>query len=146
MTRLTKIGITLTVLLAIVWAASIFIGIGYEWPNRGIHIWSGSVGFDHWMPPFPPPYSGGFWVQRSAFVYWKPERRRVAPMGTAPGGHVAYLTSVPLWLPLAALALPTMFLIVRDRRRRFGRGHCRKCGYDLTGNVSGVCPECGKRV
>lgn len=23
-------------------------------------------------------------------------------------------------------------------------GHCRGCGYDLAGNVSGVCPECGK--
>jgi len=22
-------------------------------------------------------------------------------------------------------------------------GHCRKCDYDLHGNVSGVCPECG---
>ena len=21
---------------------------------------------------------------------------------------------------------------------------CRQCGYDLTGNVSGVCPECGR--
>lgn len=25
-------------------------------------------------------------------------------------------------------------------------GHCRTCGYNLTGNVSGVCPECGKTV
>jgi rubrerythrin len=25
-------------------------------------------------------------------------------------------------------------------------GQCRKCGYDLTGNVSGVCPECGEAV
>lgn len=25
-------------------------------------------------------------------------------------------------------------------------GHCQKCGYDLTGNVSGVCPECGTPV
>jgi hypothetical protein len=24
-------------------------------------------------------------------------------------------------------------------------GHCRTCGYDLTGNVSGLCPECGTR-
>jgi hypothetical protein len=24
------------------------------------------------------------------------------------------------------------------------RGHCWHCGYDLTGNVSGRCPECGK--
>ena len=23
---------------------------------------------------------------------------------------------------------------------------CRKCGYNLTGNVSGVCPECGERI
>ncbi|UCG17088.1 MAG: hypothetical protein JSV19_03465 [Phycisphaerales bacterium] len=23
---------------------------------------------------------------------------------------------------------------------------CRRCGYDLTGNVSGVCPECGEPV
>lgn len=23
-------------------------------------------------------------------------------------------------------------------------GHCQRCSYDLTGNVSGRCPECGK--
>ena len=26
---------------------------------------------------------------------------------------------------------------------RWARGLCVGCGYDLTGNVSGVCPECG---
>jgi hypothetical protein len=31
----------------------------------------------------------------------------------------------------------------RGRAGRFGRGRCAACGYDLTGNVSGVCPECG---
>ena len=25
-------------------------------------------------------------------------------------------------------------------------GFCVECGYDLTGNVSGVCPECGAEV
>jgi hypothetical protein len=29
------------------------------------------------------------------------------------------------------------------RRERRARGLCVRCGYDLTGNVSGVCPECG---
>ena len=24
--------------------------------------------------------------------------------------------------------------------------NCEKCGYDLTGNVSGVCPECGEKI
>jgi len=25
-------------------------------------------------------------------------------------------------------------------------GHCAECDYDLTGNTSGVCPECGSPV
>jgi len=29
------------------------------------------------------------------------------------------------------------------RRLRLAAGYCSACGYDLTGNVSGVCPECG---
>jgi hypothetical protein len=28
---------------------------------------------------------------------------------------------------------------------REDRGECLQCGYDLTGNVTGVCPECGER-
>jgi hypothetical protein len=39
-------------------------------------------------------------------------------------------------------------IIVRLHRRRrafFASGHC-PCGYDLTGNVSGICPECGSPV
>jgi hypothetical protein len=27
-----------------------------------------------------------------------------------------------------------------------GNGSCRVCGYNLTGNVSGICPECGSPV
>ncbi len=41
---------------------------------------------------------------------------------------------------------PTIAFIrgpVRRRRRRRA-GLCIKCGYDLTGNESGVCPECGR--
>ena len=32
------------------------------------------------------------------------------------------------------------------RRRRRRRGLCLKCGYDLMGNESGVCPKCGAEV
>ena len=49
---------------------------------------------------------------------------------------------VPLWIPLVALAVPTA-LVWRRWFRRARPGHCPRCGYNLTGNVSGVCPECG---
>ena len=38
-------------------------------------------------------------------------------------------------------------LIINGRRARADLGRfnrCTKCGYDLTGNVSGRCPECGE--
>ena len=51
---------------------------------------------------------------------------------------------VPLWMGLAAIGVPTILLTVIDRRSP--KGHCQQCGYDLTGNESGVCPECGYGV
>ena len=32
---------------------------------------------------------------------------------------------------------------VERRKDRKKRGQCLHCGYDLSDNVSGVCPECG---
>jgi hypothetical protein len=49
------------------------------------------------------------------------------------------LVSIPLLVLL--LGVPaTALLWWLDRQRP---GFCRECGYDLTGNVSGRCPECG---
>ena len=49
---------------------------------------------------------------------------------------------IPPWLALLFVAVPTAFLFWRDSR--IPPGHCRKCGYNLMGNVSGRCPECGE--
>ena len=35
---------------------------------------------------------------------------------------------------------------IRMRPKAIVGGKCARCTYDLTGNVSGVCPECGLRV
>jgi len=52
---------------------------------------------------------------------------------------------IPYWpLVLTAAVLPAVALLRIRRARARGRvGRCTACGYDLTGNVSGVCPECG---
>ncbi len=52
-----------------------------------------------------------------------------------------YSLFIPLWVPILTIAIPTVWLWRRDRRHP--PGHCRNCGYDLTGNVTGVCSECG---
>ncbi|MGD8450305.1 MAG: hypothetical protein PVJ57_00675 [Phycisphaerae bacterium] len=49
---------------------------------------------------------------------------------------------VPLWPIVLAMGAATG-LLAFCARRRHPTGRCRACGYDLTGNVSGRCPECG---
>ncbi len=55
------------------------------------------------------------------------------------------------WVVPAILSgiYPAIFFIRNYRRRRVCRDAlkpCDKCGYDLRGNESGVCPECGEAV
>ena len=55
---------------------------------------------------------------------------------------------VHLWWPfLLLMAYPgeVFFRGPYRRRRRRAKGLCMKCGYNLTGNVSGICPECGTK-
>lgn len=61
-------------------------------------------------------------------------------------GHIAhrglYALKIPLWFLLMLTGVPTI-LLWRYDRARVKPGCCAKCGYDLTGNMSGRCPECG---
>jgi hypothetical protein len=72
-------------------------------------------------------------TRRGTPDYWEP----AAPIG---GSRV----SLPLSIPFLLTAFPTAFLWWRDRR--IPPHCCQTCAYDLTGNVSGVCPECGERI
>ena len=62
-----------------------------------------------------------------------------------PAGPTRIVLDLPLGL-LAALtaALPAARFSWWLRRIEENAGLCATCGYNLTGNVSGVCPECGK--
>lgn len=55
---------------------------------------------------------------------------------------IAVIFSTPIVLVIAIVTgIP--FWLARRRDMRKKTGHCRFCGYDLTGNRSGRCPECG---
>lgn len=47
-------------------------------------------------------------------------------------------------VPVFVAALFNRRLSRQDRRERDGA--CIHCGYCLTGNTTGICPECGVRV
>lgn len=54
----------------------------------------------------------------------------------------------PFWMVTGALVFSGAFPLVRGPLRRSvrkWRGCCADCGYNLTGNRSGRCPECGTR-
>jgi len=64
---------------------------------------------------------------------------------TAPS-YFSRLTLAEVSLVLSAY--PTIAFVRGPLRcwRRRRHGLCLKCGYNLTGNLSGVCPECGTKV
>lgn len=58
-----------------------------------------------------------------------------------------WVFALVLWIPSALVGRD----LRRDRREnpdlyRPPTGICHSCGYDLTGNQSGICPECGTPV
>ena len=79
-----------------------------------------------------------------------PERRPV-PDPPLPSKLASYRQIlVPYWVAFVAIALPPALRLgsgaarAARSRSRHRSGRCTACGYDLTGNVSGTCPECGE--
>jgi hypothetical protein len=50
------------------------------------------------------------------------------------------------WGALMMIGSAIAFGFTVVRRVAIDPNRCRACGYDLTGNVSGVCPECGTAI
>jgi len=80
---------------------------------------------------------------RQPAVKWEAagfEYRHAAVTG---GGVRLYV--LPWWAIALGFAVAPGGSAIRAWRRRhpLRPGLCPRCGYDLTGNVSGVCPECG---
>ena len=60
-----------------------------------------------------------------------------------------WFSFIPCWAAVGIFGtypLWTMLRLGARRAYRSRKGHCMSCGYDLTGNLSGVCPECGGAV
>ncbi len=140
------VGASVVLGLLLAWVTSTFMFVQYRsagcWTtiNRGgVHVWV-------WRGITPTRLPLGL-VTRLGYRGIFPLRLlpsfQVVPGSISP--RVMDVLSIPLWCPFLLTALPTALLFWFDRRR-ISPGRCPKCGYNLTGNVSGICPECGEPV
>jgi hypothetical protein len=148
-------GLGLSLLIAGTWSASAWWRVNYEkllgdGSLSSYHISRGCLEVDRWsyyeVTDCIP--GDGWWVDGSlsgSGFKWSLPSIDIDEyqLGVIHEYHLG--VTVPLWTPFLLVAIPTAILWWRDRRR-FRQGHCQHCGYDLTGNVSGVCPECGTAV
>lgn len=64
--------------------------------------------------------------------------------GSDDAGVMAFLLLM-LFSPAGPLLAAVVTGVESPAGAQLAPGHC-PCGYDLTGNTSGVCPECGERI
>jgi hypothetical protein len=91
----------------------------------------------------------GVGLQRGRNVGWAADRveyrdRRLRGLPEIYSDPSSTVIVVPLWIP-GVVGLGYFWFLLR-RRRRICPGHCPTCEYDLTGNMSGICPECGTAI
>ena len=83
-----------------------------------------------------------FWVRGL-----RPIHRSSVDAANAIETHVFLL---PFWLIFAAVGVPALITLAQVLRRSvwkpLGAHQCQHCEYDLTGNTSGICPECGTPI
>ncbi len=129
------------------WVSDVLAWVGQNWalsssPDRGIifiHVqWAagGLPAFD-WQRGFS--HSAENPTTRAGLLHfgwlwaWGPRSGRC-------------LLAFPTWLPAIICSILPCYVylwVPLSHRHHRGQRLCLICGYNLTGNVSGVCPECG---
>lgn len=107
-------------------------GIGHDEPPPGSTVWHTGLG--------PQWVQWGDWQgaldvvsdQTSTAHIGRPLPLTIRPMG--------FVIDAALWSAVLSLPLVLTALRLGVRRRR---DQCERCGYDLRGDVTRVCPECG---
>jgi len=132
--RFRRIGFLIGALMVAVWCATLFCDVAYERRRGAFLLGSGNVGFWIWGADQASFVQSRWVVEPHGFHH------RWLPYGRMEGDSIMLL--IPMWMLLLAVAIP--MVVVPWRNQRPPRGYCSFCGYNLTGNTSGVCPECGK--
>jgi hypothetical protein len=127
------------------------VGVGSLWTRVG---WDGLISDGHWARFRTQGGNVEFAYARSATLT-RPTyavtllRGRLGVLSFGTGSQRSWrwaAVTTPLWVIVALLLVhPAVAFVLGPvrRRYRYQRNQCIRCGYDLKGNVSGRCPECG---
>lgn len=140
-----SMGILGCVLALVMWGVSLFVGVSYYVEPEGsaweFGVYDGlAYGYRH-RRYYPMPFPQGCRVDR-------PTGYRSYGLELAWIDLRIWKGCVGLYLPLWVLSLMFALFVGYLHRNGLRRsvGHCRSCDYNLTGNTSGICPECGTPV
>jgi hypothetical protein len=150
--------------------------VGFGFAGRNDHFVQSILGRLHLVSGLHGGYTGGVWHTAHRLApntMWNSGMSGYPPrvnwccgfvwqtyskihLSLVPIGEPAPITHhrlivMPYWFPAAVFAIPPGVWLPALRRRwrrryRLTHGLCLTCGYNLTGNVSGRCPECGMPV
>ncbi len=137
----TKLAMTLSIIFGLVWGMSMTT-VSYVHVNkRIIRAGFGGVGY---TPPIinRPATMRVFSIHKPGPIRWWPRFITYTPR--IQQSISAFRVFIPLWCIAPFVFIPTFLLWRRDHR--YPDGHCRNCGYNLTGNVTGICSECGQPI
>ena len=135
-------------MLTCVAAVSLWLGFGRHWGHfvvGPIMLSCGAGSFNVSWGDSPNRDTYGAVVSLTGWHFWVAWPSYRVVQVTLPIPATVGILAVPAWMVTLVVAIPT-FVLFRFDRRRIPPDHCHKCGYNLTGNVSGRCPECGTPV
>jgi hypothetical protein len=131
-------GLAAVIIVLLAWAASTLFPAGWSFDRWRVESFGGLIVLMAWGD------GPGFKTSTPYLLAHRGQWGLEWPSLSGRGATLFYAT-LPWWVVCLFAGLPTAGLWLLARRP-FGRGRCRRCGYDLRGNTLGVCPECGAGV
>jgi hypothetical protein len=135
--------------MTILWAVSNLLTVCFSWSESHTHkvmnsvfLWPGEIEWSGVMPSSANSPRDFDLTMKPRNPGFSPNNRWILHAHFVSNGAPVHVIILPLWIPLAPTLVITIVILFLDRRSKKA-GHCLECGYNLTGNVSGVCPECG---
>lgn len=144
------LSLLLCIAAAMVWSRSYSVGDLWQWSDPGagrlLSLWTipGTICV-RWRP-LSTPFPAGYRHITREKMSWGSPPPAFRFYGKDATAMVAGWLATSILAVLPACWFGVLLLRLVRNSRRSNAPVCLNCGYNLTGNVSGVCPECGMAI